>query len=314
MKKTRFGKTLLVLVLLTGVFFALAGCKKKPGEGGDIVIIPTTESTAAQTESTTPAESTTPKESTTAQETTTQEVSTTEQETTTQEVSTTEQETTTPAETTTEQDTTMQETTETSQTPTVAEAKPWDLLNNEPLNPATSGYEELDNLIAGYMTMLKNEGTLTDDMSPYQTVHSIYVWFIKRITYNRGMNVDAGKYSTSDPATTPEEVLWATDLFNTYQGCCYNYSSAFMYIMRYLGYDAHLLSGQVSSYGGGTTPHCWLYVNLGGTAYTFDPDVDMNYYWRNLKEGGTDEKTDTLFCRKMDDMSYFYTIEKYHTN
>ena len=151
-------------------------------------------------------------------------------------------------------------------------------------------------------------------MSPYQKVHSIYVWFIKRITYNRGMNVDAGKYSTSDPETTPEEVLWATDLFNTYQGCCYNYSSAFMYIMRYLGYDAHLLSGQVSSYNGGTTPHCWLYVNLGGEAYTFDPDVDMNYYWRGVKEGSTEEKTDTLFCRRMEDMSYFYTIEKYHEN
>ncbi len=297
MKRTGFGKSLLTMALLLGSVLVFTGCGKNPGKGEDIVIIPTTENTTAQTESTTP------QESTTEQETTTQEESTTEQETTTQEESTTVQESTT-----------QEETTETSQTPTVAEVKAWDLLNNEPLNPTTSGYEELDNLIAGYMTMLKNEGTLTDDMSPYQTVHSIYVWFIKRITYNRGMNVDAGKYSTSDPATTPEEVLWATDLFNTYQGCCYNYSSAFMYIMRYLGYDAHLLSGQVSSYNGGTTPHCWLYVNLGGTAYTFDPDVDMNYYWRNLKEGGTDEKTDTLFCRKMDDMSYFYTIEKYHTN
>ncbi len=209
--------------------------------------------------------------------------------------------------------------TEQTQAPTetttaVEEVKPWDLLNNEPLNPTTSGYEELDRLIDGFMTMLKDEGTITDDMSNYQKVHSIYVWFIKRITYNRGMNVGAGKYSTSDPAATPEEVLWATDLFNTYQGCCYNYSSAFMYIMRYLGYDAHLLSGQVSSYNGGTTPHCWLYVNLGGTAYTFDPDVDMNYYWRGVNEGSTEEKTDTLFCRRMDDMSYFYTIEKYHDN
>lgn len=311
MKRTGFGNKLLVAAILAGAVFALAGCGKTPGKGGDIVIIPTTDITA-QTESTTAQESTPQEESSaTVQETTTQEESTTEQESATQEKSTTGQENTAEEESKTAQEnTTEQEST----TQAVVEAKPWDLLNNEPLNPTTSGYEELDNLIAGYMAMLTNEGTLTEGMSPYQKVHSIYVWFIKRITYNRGMNVDAGKYSTSDPATTPEEVLWATDLLNTYQGCCYNYSSAFMYIMRYLGYDAHLLSGQVSSYGGGTTPHCWLYVNLGGTAYTFDPDVDMNYYWRNLKEGGTDEKTDTLFCRRMEDMSYFYTIEKYHEN
>ncbi len=265
----------MVLFLVLSMIFAV-GCSKKPDEGGDIIL-----SSADNTQSQESTSTTEP-----AREETTVEAT---DETTTETV------------------------TETTLQP-VEEVKPWDLLNNEPLNPTTSGYEELDRLIEAYMTMLKNEGTIWDDMSPYQEVHSIYVWFIKRITYNRGMNVDAGKYSTSDPETTPEEVLWATDLFNTYQGCCYNYSSAFMYIMRYLGYDAHLLSGQVSSYNGGTTPHCWLYVNLGGEAYTFDPDVDMNYYWRGVKEGSIEEKTDTLFCRRMEDMSYFYTIEKYHEN
>ena len=275
MKKASY----MFFFLVMGMIFA-DGCSKKPGEGGDIIL-----SSADNTQSQENTGTTEPAKEETVTETTTEAVT----ETTTEPV------------------------TETTQPP-VEEVKPWDLLNNEPLNPATSGYEELDRLIEAYMTMLKNEGTISDDMSPYQKVHSIYVWFIKRITYNRGMNVDAGKYSTSDPETTPEEVLWATDLFNTYQGCCYNYSSAFMYIMRYLGYDAHLLSGQVSSYNGGTTPHCWLYVNLGGEAYTFDPDVDMNYYWRGVKEGSTEKKTDTLFCRRMEDMSYFYTIEKYHEN
>ncbi len=203
-------------------------------------------------------------------------------------------------------------TTETLQV--VEEPKPWDLLNNEPLNPTTSGYEELDRLIDAYMAMLRSEGTITDEMSNYQKVHSIYEWFIKRITYSRGMEVNVGQYSSSDPSVTPVEVLWATDLFNTYKGCCYNYSSAFMYVMRYLGYDAHLLSGQVGKYGGGTTPHCWLYVNLGGTAYTFDPDVDSNYFWRAHPDGVGDDTMDTLFCKKMDDMNYFYTIEKYHDN
>ena len=302
MKKTQFRRTLLTAAFIAGVVFALVGCNKKPDKGGDIVIISTTDNTTAQTESTTLAESTTPEESTTAQGYTTPEKATTEQETTT------EQESTTPEETATEQETTVE------QTSPVVEAKAWDLLNNEPLNPTKSGYEELDNLIEGYMTMLKNEGTISDDMSSYQKVHNIYVWFIKRIQYNRSMIGQDGKYSASDPTTTPKEVLWATDLFNTYQGACYNYSSAFMYIMRYLGFDAHLVTGQVGKYGGGTTPHCWLYVNLGGTAYTFDPDVDSNYFWRKYPDGNGNDTFDTLFCRKMEDMSYFYIVEEYHDN
>lgn len=271
----------MVLFLVMSMIFAV-GCGKEPDKGGEIVLTSEADTTQPATE----------KETTAQTDTSTEETTTETTQDTSEEVTET-----------------VTETTE-----YVGEVKAWDLLNNEPLNPTTSGYEELDRLIESYMTMLENEGTLTEGMSNYQKVYSIYVWFIKRITYNRGMNVDAGKYSTSDPATTPEEVLWATDLLNTYQGCCYNYSSAFMYIMRYLGYDAHLLSGQVSSYNGGTTPHCWVYVNLGGNPYTFDPDVDMNYYWRGVKEGSIEEKTDTLFCRRMEDMSYFYTIEKYHEN
>lgn len=192
--------------------------------------------------------------------------------------------------------------------------KPWDLLNDEVLNPTESGYTELDNLLEIYMKRFADEGYITEGMSNYQTVRGIYLWFIERLVYNRGMNVDAGKYSSSDPQTTPEEVLWATDLFNTGQGCCYNYSSAFMYIMRYLGYDAHLVSGQVASYNGGTTPHCWVYINLAGEPYTFDPDVDMNYYWRDKNAGVLEPRTDVLFCKPMDEMNFFYTPEKFHEN
>lgn len=283
MKKMRFKKvSFMFLLLVVSVIFA-AGCNKSPKDGGETSPT-TTDGNWSQKET----------------DETTKEADTTVP---TAEESTEATETETTAEATTEAE---------IETTTVEEVKPWDLLNNEPLNPTTSGYEELDRLVEGFMNKLKDDGVISDDMSNYQKVHGIYVWFIKNIQYNRGMDVNAGASSASDPATTPVEVLWATDLFNTYNGCCYNYSSAFMYVMRYLGYDAHLVSGQVGKYGGGTTPHCWLYVNLGGVAYTFDPDVDSNYYWRGVTSGSTEENTDTLFCKKMDDMGYFYITEKYH--
>lgn len=283
MKKMRLKKVSFVfLLLVVSVIFA-AGCNKSSKDGGE-ALPTTTDSSRTQKET----------------DETTKEADTT--------VPTAEGSTDTTADTITE--TTEAET----ETTTVEEVKPWDLLNNEPLNPTTSGYDELDRLVEGFMNKLKDDGVISDDMSNYQKVHNIYVWFIKKVKYNRSMIGEDGKYSSSDPETTPVEVLWATDLFNTYQGACYNYSSAFMYVMRYLGYDAHLVSGEVGKYGGGTTPHCWLYVNLGGVAYTFDPDVDSNYYWRGVTEGSTEENTDTLFCKRMEDMSYFYITEKYHDN
>lgn len=185
----------------------------------------------------------------------------------------------------------------------------WTLLSEEPLNPTQSGYPELDSLVNDLIAR-----TTTSDMNNYQKVWALYEYFIDNITYSRGMDAHTGEYSSSDKATTPKEVLWATDLLNSGQGCCYNYSSAFMYIMRALGYDAHLVSGNVPKYGGGVTPHCWLYVNLRGGKYTFDPDLDMNFYTRDLRNGVENPARDRYFCVPIDNLSYFYVAETYHTN
>ncbi len=204
-------------------------------------------------------------------------------------------------ETTTEEPTTEPPTTE---PPTEPYVGPWTLLTQEPTNPTQSGYPELDNLINNLFAKV-----ITDDMNNYDKVWACYLYLVDNITYSRGMDASTGNWSTSDPATTPVEVLWATDLLNSGQGCCYNYSSTFVYIMRALGYDAHLVTGNVPAYGGGTTPHCWMYVNLAGQQYTFDPDLDMNYF----KRGDCDTK-DWWFCRPISDVSYFYKAETYHTN
>lgn len=196
------------------------------------------------------------------------------------------------------------------------DTKPWDLINNEVLNPRKSGNSELDGLCESFLIKLKNDGVINDEMTQYQYFRAIYVWYMDHIEYDRTLVDDPGRSAYSDPATTPEEILWASGLFNTYKGCCYNYSASFMYLMRYIGYDAHLLSGQVGSYNGGYTPHCWVYINFNGIPYTFDPDVDMNYYWRDKNAGKEELRSDVWFCRKMNDpnVQYFYQIEKEYFN
>lgn len=199
-----------------------------------------------------------------------------------------------------------------TQAPTKAPAKTetaWSLLSKEPLNPKQSGYPELDNLVNSVIAKC-----VTDGMNGYQKAWACYEYILNNIKYSRGFADHTGAYSSSDPATTPIEVLWATDLLNSGQGACYNYSSTYVYLMRALGFDAHLVSGDTPKYGGGTTPHCWLYVNLGGKKYTFDPDLDQNYYNRELSQGVKDPLKDRWFCRLLDDVANNYKNSKEHTN
>ena len=206
---------------------------------------------------------------------------------------------------TTEAPTTEVPTTEepTTEEPTTAPfVSTFSLIQAEQLNPAKTGYQELDTLIDELFAKI-----LTDDMGKYTKVWTCYEYLVDNITYSRGMDANTGAYSESSPETTPKEVLWATDLLNSGQGCCYNYSAAFAYIMKTLGYDARLISGNVPAYAGGVTPHCWVVVYLDGAPYTFDPDLDMNYFTR-----GDSETKDIWFGRKMEEVGYFYKAETDH--
>lgn len=220
----------------------------------------------------------------------------------TTEAPTTEEPTT--EEITTEEITTEEPTTEapTPEETTEAFVSVYSLLLAEPLNPTKSGNAELDGLIDAVL-----EKVTTPDMNNYAKVWNAYLYLVDNITYSRGMDAHTGEYSVSDKATTPTDILWATDLLNSGQGCCYNYSAAFTYIMRAIGYDAHLVTGNVPAYAGGVTPHCWMYVNLGGIKYSFDPDLDMNWFTR-----GDSETKDVWFGRKLDELGYFYQAENYY--
>ena len=209
---------------------------------------------------------------------------------------------------TTEAPTTEVPTTEapTTEAPTEPPTEPFvstfSLLQAEPLNPVRSGCDELDRLIDELFAKI-----LKEDMGKYTKVWTCYEYLVDNITYSRGMDANTGAYSESDPATTRKEALWATDLLNSGQGCCYNYSAAFAYIMRAIGYDARLVSGNVPAYAGGVTPHCWVVVYLGGEPYTFDPDLDMNYHTR-----GDNETKDLWFGRKLEEVKYFYQAVTNH--
>lgn len=60
-------------------------------------------------------------------------------------------------------------------------------------------------------------------------------------------------------------------------GNCFCFASTFAYIARVLGFDSRIVVGEISSIGGGMTPHGWTEVYVNGGWRICDPDMQMNY-------------------------------------
>ena len=59
------------------------------------------------------------------------------------------------------------------------------------------------------------------------------------------------------------------------KGNCYVLAAMFCEMARLLGYDAHLISGQVPLLAGGYGPHGWVEIIENGTTYVYDPDYTL---------------------------------------
>ena len=69
------------------------------------------------------------------------------------------------------------------------------------------------------------------------------------------------------------QVRFAYYIMTKGKGNCYKFGAEFCYLARALGYDAKCIVARCAKMGGGTTPHCWVEINMNGTTYVFDPDM-----------------------------------------
>ena len=196
----------------------------------------------------------------------------TELESTTVPESTTEVETTTVPETTTvEETTTVPETTTVEETTTKAPTPVSDLesiINSQALNPFrndfTPAYEEIDKVFASIFT---------DGMTTYDKVKACYDYLINNCSYGNNEvmmdYIDYYFYGYSYEVRT-------YGMLKGKIGVCDDYSATFATMMQALGLNCYLVGGQTAKSGGGYTGHAWCEMNLNGTIYVFDPQVEDN--------------------------------------
>lgn len=135
------------------------------------------------------------------------------------------------------------------------------VLEYAPCNIKNSGNEYLDTLVQEFI-----QKATTPDMSRSEQLKACYDYMVWNYEYDYNYNYD---YSSGK-----KSIAWATAFLRDGYGACNNWSSAFMYVARALGYEVDLYYGSTATSRNGNVEHYWPVIRIDGTEYVFDPQVE----------------------------------------
>lgn len=118
----------------------------------------------------------------------------------------------------------------------------------------------------------------TPEMTIEEKRRACYDYVIKRAQYVRTYERPQGDWTKN----------YAMDVYAKGTGNCYRYAAAFAYLCKELGDDVHVCTGSISAARGGVTPHGWVEIEIDGTAYICDPDMEQakggDYYMKTFSQ------------------------------
>lgn len=116
-------------------------------------------------------------------------------------------------------------------------------------------------------------------MSDEQKLKACYNYMINASSYKRTYETPTGDWTGA----------YALDILTSGQGNCYRYAAGLAHLIKGLGYDARVATGQIAARRGGLTPHAWTEVRIGYEWYIFDCEMHdakngaKNYYQRTYE-------------------------------
>ncbi len=105
----------------------------------------------------------------------------------------------------------------------------------------------------------------TPAMSQEGKLRACYDYVVNSFSYER-------KYSFQN--VSGWERTYALEMLTKRKGNCYNFAATFGCLAEKLGYSVNTIAGATGARGGGWTPHSWVEINMGGTVYIFDPEME----------------------------------------
>lgn len=111
----------------------------------------------------------------------------------------------------------------------------------------------------------------TENMTNAQKLRAVYNYVRDNFTYIKRNLVSKGQ-SGWEPA-------YAEAFLRDGRGNCFGYAATFCLLARELGYDAHTVVGWL---GKNRQPHGWVEIELNGTTYVYDAELEMKYRSSNF--------------------------------
>ena len=114
---------------------------------------------------------------------------------------------------------------------------------------------------------------INPEMTDEEKISACYWYMAKSHTYKRDYIRPSGDWTKG----------YALEIFTNGYGNCYRFAAGFAYLLKELGYETKVITGQVSAARGGTTPHSWTEVYTDGNWYVYDTELQYaagqhNYY------------------------------------
>ena len=126
----------------------------------------------------------------------------------------------------------------------------------------SSGYEPLDEKIQPILDKI-----ITKNMSDKQKLRAVYDYLMQSSYIERTLLIPQSKKQYA-------EQLYACFIIDNKYGVCYDFTSAFKYMTRSLGFDTRMIYGYHTNPAGGAGDHSWAEIDIKGTTYIFDPAIE----------------------------------------
>ncbi len=171
-------------------------------------------------------------------------------------------------------------------------------LDSAVLQPASTGNVHTDEVVNIILS-----GITTPEMTTTQKVQACYSYLVAA-----GSLDPMGSFTYAD-RLTDEQRLYASEMtndqFKAYgmlllnTGDCYGYTAAFVALTRAIGLDSYQVYGLQVNNNGKMNNHSWCEINVNGTTYIFDPNLD-----EHISKGGVNKNA--RFCLKSTTMTGKY--------
>lgn len=165
-----------------------------------------------------------------------------------------------------------------------------DIFNEAALSPAGPSSQALDTYLDELMPTL-----IDDEMAPYEQLAACYDYLVDNVRYGshmRNLGATIGDVSCQSIYSSYGAVEgFGAVALSAKVGLCNAYASAFILMARKVGYDAYLVTGSTKSGGGGYAYHEWAEIDIDGTVYVFDPQLEQDLAAAGLGEYAVFAKT-----------------------